>query len=111
MNSIKHKIFRDAIAFALVALLMFSQFITLDHYREFHSEEHTHSHHDKQEKHHSESCFICHTQATYFILSDFDFSFQQNFKTDYEKAVYFYHTEIAQEVSSLYSGRAPPTIL
>lgn len=108
MRNIKHNLFQKTIALLMVGLLMFSQLIILQHYKEFHSDEETHHQEDKTENHHSDTCFICHTQATAFILSDFSFNIREPHSEIQTKHLFFNVLKIFKKVNYQYSGRAPP---
>lgn len=110
MRNIKHNLFQKTIALLMVGLLMFSQLIILQHYKEFHSNEETHHQEDKTENHHSDTCFICHTQATAFILSDFSFSIRDPHSETQTKHLFFNILKIFKKVNHQYSGRAPPFV-
>lgn len=110
MRNIKHNLFQKTIALLMVGLLMFSQLIILQHYKEFHSNEETHNQEDKSDNHHSDTCFICHTQATAFILSDFNFNIKEPHSEIQDKHLFFNVLKIFKKVNYQYSGRAPPFV-
>lgn len=108
MRTIKHNLFQKTIALLMVGLLMFSQLIILQHHKEFHSHEEIHNQEHKKDKHHTDTCFICHTQATAFILSDFSFSIREYYSKIQGKYLFFNILKIFKKANYQYSGRAPP---
>lgn len=102
----KQKYLLKIITGVMVGVFLFFQFITIRHYQLFHSEE------KKQnfwsENHHSESCFICHTQGEVFCFLGFSFDFFSKGKEIFLPIFDFENQGIVKKINFKIFSRGPP---
>lgn len=98
----KHYILHSAIALLMVGIYVFSQWIVADHQK-------LHATETKQKDiHHSDNCFICHTQDTVFIPNEFHFKIKEYSRILYPLYFTIIFISLPKQISNLHSGRAPP---